>query len=375
MKSKTLLFIPLILAAILFLALGSTLHPALAQGGGGIFVDKQLGRTSPLVHVGEYITFTIRIRNDASFTVQQLPLSDNFNTTVLAYVDASIAPDVVDEAGGHLEWNDLTTAIGDMAIGQEVTLIVGFIAEHPQAAIVNAARVHDVVGSGGAISDTESIMDETESIGGSSPVDKQVWAGVQPQVGKPITYTIVITNDSYTTMTVAPVVDAYNPSWMTFSFGIPSPDVTDVVNGRLIWNDLTLYFGDLAPHQVVSITTVFTPLIVITEATNRVEVAGARDWYDNALDGGADQVPIVIVENDTTPVPTQAPTQAPESPASSPAESAPTPTLTPFPTVTPAPVLMPETGTAVGSMGWIWAVGFLLAAAGMGFLVLGRRQR
>ena len=78
------LIAPLILAAVALTALGLALsiQSARAQTGDDIYVDKQLGRADPVVHVGEYLTFTILIRNDTLFTITTLPLADT--TTVLS---------------------------------------------------------------------------------------------------------------------------------------------------------------------------------------------------------------------------------------------------------------------------------------------------
>jgi|GEM_PF-5934314 len=133
MNTKTCyrLLLPVCMAigALIALALAFSTHTVRAQGG--IFVDKRLGRADPLVYVGEYITFTIFIRNDTSFTVATLPLSDTFNAAVLRYADALPPPNSVDQGTGRLDWNDLTASFGDMAPGDSITVIVGFIAEHP----------------------------------------------------------------------------------------------------------------------------------------------------------------------------------------------------------------------------------------------------
>ena len=71
------LIVSLVLAtvALVALVLMVSSRSASAQPGGDIYVDKQLGRPSPVVYVGEYLTFTIFIRNDSPFTVTTLPLS------------------------------------------------------------------------------------------------------------------------------------------------------------------------------------------------------------------------------------------------------------------------------------------------------------
>jgi len=359
---RLLLTLALAAIALTTLTLALSTQSARAQNGDDIFVDKQLGRADPVVHVGEYLTFTILIRNDTAFTVTTLPLADTYNAAVLGYADAVPPPDVVDESAGQLDWADLTGFFGDLPPDREIVVVVGFIAEHPQTAVVNAAEVHDAVGTSGALSGTTSIDDGTESIGGSSPVDKELLAGLSPQVGQPLTFTVIITNDGFTTMTVAPLVDTYNPAWLAFNYAVPPPDRIDVSGGVLTWTDLTVWTGDVPAQASISVTTVFTALGATGDAMNRAEVVGASDWYGNDMGGGADDVPITIIG----PTPTPAPTATPEQKRDKDKEkSTPTPVvLTLTPTATPEVPLLPETGDAgQPSDGRLFAVLLGLGAA------------
>ncbi|MFL7792429.1 MAG: hypothetical protein AB8I69_09840 [Anaerolineae bacterium] len=335
----------LVLATVALVALGLMVSSrSVSAQSGDIYVDKQLGRPSPVVYVGEYLTFTIFIRNDSTFTVTTLPLSDTYNTTVLGFADATPPPDGANEGAGRLDWNDLTNYFGDLPPGASIVVVVGFIAEHPQPSVVNAAEVHDALGTGGALSGTNSTLTNTTSVGGSSPVEKDLLEGLIPQVGLPLTFTITITNNGFTTMTVVPLIDTYNPTWMAFSYAVPAPDIVDEVNGELTWLDLTNWAGDIPAHGTVTVTTVFTALIS-GDAVNSAEVSGASDWYENELTGGSDLVPITIIEGPPTPTPTTAPTSVPATrqpaPTSAPSASTATPGATP--TNTPIP-LLPQTG-------------------------------
>lgn len=361
-SSRKRIAVSLALAAVALVALIWILSAQFvrAQAGDEIYVDKQLGRASPVVHVGEYLTFTVLVRNDTVFTVTTLPLSDTYNAAVLGFADAVPPPDTVDEGAGRIDWDDLTTVFGDLAPGQAIVLVVGFIAEHPQTAVVNAAEVHDALGAAGALSGTQSIVSDLESVGGSSPVDKEMLAGLVPQVGLPLTFTILITNNGFTTMTVVPLVDTYNPAWLSFSYAVPPPDQVDAVSGVLTWLDITTWTGDIPAHGTVSVTTVFTALAAIDSTTNSAEVAGAIDWYGNDLAGGADSVPITIIGGPSpptaTPIPTATPTPVP--PTQKPRKPAPTPT----PVATPIPAsipFLPKTGGQV--MGEVVTGGMLVS--------------
>ncbi|MCP4543473.1 MAG: hypothetical protein GY832_40695 [Chloroflexi bacterium] len=338
--SKLIVALTLATAALTTLILALSIQSARAQTP--ILVDKQLGRANSTVYVGEYLTFTIRIVNNTAFTITELPLSDTFNADVLSFVDATpVMPDSEDPVTGELDWDDLTTFFGDQAPGQIIDIVVGFIAEHPEPVVVNAAQVQDAHFSDGSLGSATSVHTETESVGGSSPVDKELMAGLNPQVGQPLTFTITISNNGFTTMTLAPLVDIYNPAWMAFSYAVPPPDMVDQAAGILTWLDLTAQLDDIPPHGALRVTTVFTAMASAANMSNQAVVSGAVDYLGNELGGGVDNVPINIIPVSATaiptatPVPTARPTQQP-APTSTPAPAS-TSTPAPAPTSTPAP--------------------------------------
>ena len=315
---KKLLFIFLstiipvfIIATFVFMFSSQPLYAQTDQ----IVVQKRLGRASNLVHVGEYLTFTIRIENRASFTVTRLPLRDDYNADVLAYVDASYPPATVTTGAGtqQIIWPDLTDQVGDLAPGQVETVVVGFIAEHPAPAVVNRAEVFDVLGDGGGLPGANDESDGSESVGGNAPVDKRIATGANPIVGFPITFNITISNDGYTTMTVAPLIEDYDPVFLEYSYAVPPPDFIYTPTGVLTWTDLTNWFGDVPAFGTIDLTVVFTTLQSNANTTNRAYVQGARDWYGNDIAAGADDVPIFIIDGPATPEPTDEP--APSNPA------------------------------------------------------------
>lgn len=370
------LVVPLTLAFFLLHSFLS-LQPATAQSA-EIFVNKQLGRSNATVGVGEYLTFTIYIENRTNFTVTVLPLTDVFNNDVLGYADAMPPPDTIDLTAGQLDWTDLTTTFGDLGVGEGVTVVVGFIAEHPAPAVVNRAEVNDAVNGEGEIPSSGDDSDEGEAVGGAAPVDKDLLDGIVPEVGLPLTFTIQITNDGFTTMTVVPLLEDYEPEYLRFLSAVPQPDTVDEVAGELRWSDLTNWFGDLSAQEAITVLVVFEALAPIDVTSNRASTAGGRDWYENDLDAGEDQVPIRIVtgqEPTLTPTPTATAPAATATPSGGGGgddgdggggnEQQPTPT--PFPTVTPTPDIpetLPDTGippAAPMSINiWLVVLAFLL---------------
>lgn len=377
--NKLIVALALAAVALISLILVLSTQSTRAQSPDQIYVDKQLGRADSVVHVGEYLTFTILIRNDAAFTVTTLPLSDTYNATVLAYADAVPPPDSVDTGAGRLDWNDLTASFGDLAPGQQILVLVGFIAEHPAAAVVNAAEVHDAIGSSGALSGTTSIITDAQSVGGSSPVGKRLPADLIPRVGLPLTFTILITNDGFAPMTSAPLVDTYNPALLRFSYAVPPPDRVNAASGVLTWTDVTSWTGDIPAHGTISVTTVFTALAAVDNASNRAQVSGARDWYGNDLTEGNDEVPITIIEGpQPTPAPTATPLPGPTAtPGPAPTPLPAPPTTVPAATSQPAPppVHLPTSGQAADAVNTRLLGAALLCGTGITALIAVLRRK
>ncbi|MCB8950238.1 MAG: hypothetical protein H6653_19705, partial [Ardenticatenaceae bacterium] len=335
-----------------------------------ILVDKQLQRTDPVVRVGETLTFTIRIENQSAFTVTTLPLSDTFNIDVLGFANATPAPDSVDPATGRLDWTDLTTFFGDLPPGQVITVVTEFIAEHPATAIVNQAAVHDAQGNNGDLNGGDDTDNSGEAVGGSLPLEKRINEGITPTLGMPITFTISITNDGAITVTVLPLTENYDPAVIQFSNAVPPPDLIDEVTGILTWTDITTALGDLPAFGSVDVSVVFTALVATFDSVNEASISGAVDWFDNDLAGGADQVPITIID-DTAPTATPNPTNTPQP-------GAPAPTSTPTPTATATAVpaaAFPDTGIPPTTVAPVTAVLALIAALLPGSLWLWRQRR
>ncbi len=76
--------------------------------------------------VGDTVTYKIVIANTGDTRIDVLPLDDTYDGTILQYVTATVAP--TSSSSGSLHWDDLTTALGDVAPGNSVQLTVTFTA-------------------------------------------------------------------------------------------------------------------------------------------------------------------------------------------------------------------------------------------------------
>ncbi len=88
-----------------------------------IAITKTLTTPAP-IYAGQEISFTIRITNTGPSTVTVLPLGDWYDSTTLSFVSAVPQPNTA--VTGTLTWNDLTTALGDLAPGQAVAVVTRF---------------------------------------------------------------------------------------------------------------------------------------------------------------------------------------------------------------------------------------------------------
>jgi hypothetical protein len=354
----------LLLALALFLVAGLGLFRNLPESHaqGGIQVDKQLGRSSSVVRVGELLTFTIYITNTSGFTLTSVPMTDTYRADILGYAFSQpFEPDdqAIIGASGLLTWNNIAAPgmFGPIVDGQAVSFTIGFTAEHPATAIVNAAGVHDAQDESGSQSFDGNSQEENDAVGGAAPVEKRIEPpGFTPEIGLPLTFTVVITNDGAAVMTELGFVDRYDPTALIFYYAIPTPTLVLTDTGVISWVDLTDYFGDIPADTAVTVTTVFTALpgIGLIETANRAEVVGALDVYSNVLAPGSDQVPITIIgaptptptpghededeEEEATPTPTPVSTSTPTPVAG--------PLITPTPTYT-SPTYLPETGRPI----------------------------
>jgi len=380
MNVKSLFHVVLIsftLLLLVFISLWQVQQVSLAQGP--IEVSKTLNRNTNVVRVGEVLSFTIVLTNNSAFSLTNVTLVDNYDSSVLAF-DGAIPPqDYHDAATETITWT-IVSSTTPLAPGGVVSAIVFFTAEHPQTAVVNAARAEDLVSSSGQLTYTAEASRTQEAIGGAAPIVKSLYPpGSTGQVGLPITFTHLISNDGAAIMTVLPLTDTYDPTFLEFNYAIPvNPDITQPV-GTLAWPDLTTYFGDLPPFGSIIITTVFTATTQVVGGVNQASTEGAIDIYDNDLTAGADQVPITIIEAST---PTAAPTATSTDDDEDEEEATPAVTVTPFPTQTPAaitttttgPLYLPETGWHPVYK-WIIVPVFGLVLLALGWIIASRHKR
>jgi uncharacterized repeat protein (TIGR01451 family) len=213
--------------------------------------------TSGVARLDDQVQFKITVTNNGGRDIVELPLDDVFDIRYLEFIMAAPAPDVA--VAGTLQWRDLTSFLPRgfnrrLAPGQsfDVTVqfrVVGCPAEQP---VSNQAVVS------GAIDDAGN---ELYLASASSPLtvaclDLEVGtppARTQAYYGEQVDFLIVLRNTGNSPIVNLPLDETYDPTVFQFVSASPSPTTSDLVNGKLTWNNLAASMA-LAPGQRVTVS-------------------------------------------------------------------------------------------------------------------------
>ncbi|MGQ9804109.1 MAG: hypothetical protein ACUVSH_09770, partial [Anaerolineae bacterium] len=239
-------------------------------------------------------TYTIRITNTGQVTFDPLVLTDTLPAEfyyVIGSGDPS-DPDVIAEP--LLVWQNL----GPLAPGESITVTFAVTATPGITGTYWNVALAEGTTPGGVLTDTDdapvAIADPAIAL------DKQLVAfDTDELLPNYVTFTIIITNIGVSTIDVLPLVDVYDPYYLSFVTAEPYPE-EDADDGRLTWHDLTgpapNGFGrDLAPGESFQVTTVFSVVHDITTTVNTAIVEGPYDIYNNPANEPRDDEPIVNV--------------------------------------------------------------------------------
>lgn len=339
------------------------LKPTYAQSPTDITVVKVLNQPSPVVKVGQFISFTIYITNESTITLTHASLFDDYREDILGsfgMLGGDPGPTVINTAAGTMTWTNLISNpaasgyFSQLPPGQGISLTMQFQIEHPPTVpggltIVNQAQIRDAVFASGGGGNGSVISAPTVPItGGNATIVKNLTPPDQsPVVGQRLTYTIQMTNEGAIAITEAVVADMYNPAYLAFVTSTPTlPTFIDTQNGVISWTNLVS--PSLQPGQGISITVVFEVLQGGIEAVNRAELVSARDFFGNDLAPGSGEVGIIIIDDSTDNTTTNDDDDEDEDEVTAPsAPAVPTATATPAAqgVIGPnSPTQLPETG-------------------------------
>jgi uncharacterized repeat protein (TIGR01451 family) len=388
-----------LLVTLLYILVWLDTPEAWAQGSGtlSMAISKTLDG-SPVVTVGQYVDFTIRVTNTGTISITSLPVIDNYDAQVLRFDQSAPSPSTTDS--GQLTWTSLPTdaLVGPLQPGQTITIKTRFRVIGISDLTINRARIGDAVGQGGQIGGGGASQGGGKTEGGRVVLEKSLAPGLTPQSGRPLTFTITVRNDGAADLVKVPIQDRYQAEYLQFWKASPPPSQS--APGQLSWDDLLPQIGltRLRPNETITITTVFTALKALDAGMiNSAGAAGLRDEFQNELPAPRQaEVPIRIVPGpgQAQPTATARPRPRPSSQEATPVPETPTTELlTPTssaitvtaeitaaaavalagssPTATIVPAALPRTGTGTWVNSWL-LVALALIASGILIARFGR---
>jgi LPXTG-motif cell wall-anchored protein len=270
-----------------------------------------------LITVGQYLTFTIQIRNTGLVTVTVLPLIDEYDPAVLQPTLARFQPAPDTSLPGRLDWRDLTDlpGFGDLPPGGGFTLTTVFRAIGISDTVINRARIEAAVGSSGAGGGPAQSEGRGAVQGGKVTIEKALIADLVRADAPTISFRITVRNDGAADLVRVPVTDTFDPAYLRFVAAVPVPNSADPATGTLVWDNILTGVGvsRLQPGQVVTATTSFTVLAPIDNlVVNRIAGGDVRDEFGNAVQAPrqADVRIRIIGVADTRPTATPIPAES-----------------------------------------------------------------
>lgn len=114
-------------------------------GGASAPVEKRVAASQP-VETGQEVPFEIEIRNAGLVDLEEVPISDFYDPSVLQFLRAVPQPSSVNETQGVLEWSDLLAAAGvdRLRPGETIRISTVYLALRPIDASINQVRTRGV---------------------------------------------------------------------------------------------------------------------------------------------------------------------------------------------------------------------------------------
>jgi len=209
-----------------------------------LFLSKTLMDPQPSAVVSDTVTFRVAITNASGADMATLALSDQFDQQCLTFQSASLPPDHV--GAGTVSWNN----VGPLAAGGSRTIDVLFHADAVCPMAFNCADVTHAPPGGQTVH--AAGCDKVPILGGRPQlVVRKIRTSPSPTVvGDTVVWEIEVENTGSAAISAVPLHDGYQVAHFDFLSGTPAPSATDLIHGRLDWNNL----GSLAPGGKRTVT-------------------------------------------------------------------------------------------------------------------------
>jgi uncharacterized repeat protein (TIGR01451 family) len=236
---------------------------------------------------GPAVDYTLTITNVGDMLLNPVHVVDVLDVG-LTFIPGSATPVETSVVGQVITWDDVTSGAGlapggstQITFQAAVTTTIGTYVNHAVAAGTHAT---------GVVTDDDDVPVVVADP--SVALSKDILA--PGAVDGYITFTIHLSNTGPSVIEVLPLYDSFTGDIIYYD-GDPVADAIDNVNGTLTWNDLTTYFGDMAPGQSFVVETVFqiTSSGETFSATNVARVSNGIDEYGNPANDDQDRVDIV----------------------------------------------------------------------------------
>ena len=197
--------------------------------------------------VGTELVFRITVENDGEVDLVTVPVVDTYDTADLAFVSATAGG--VSITAGNVQWAN----IGPIAAGDSESVEVTFTALAAEPGDLNNAATVPSTPSGPL--PEEDADAPYEIVSPSYTITKTRTTAQEVEVGETVSFDIVITNDGNVPLTMVPLDDTWDATYL--SFVSASPVESTNTASSLSWADL----GPLAPNAKHTVTVNYEALV------------------------------------------------------------------------------------------------------------------
>ncbi|MCP4539016.1 MAG: DUF11 domain-containing protein [Chloroflexi bacterium] len=247
--------------------------------GPAIQIEKEVGASGWIALNVPSVAYTLTVTNIGDVTLNPVAVTDDLDPG-LNFISGSAIPTETSVTGQQIYWADVTAGAG-LAPAASTQIAFQITGPITPGIFDNFALAEGYIATGGSVTDTAtvSLLVDDPSVA----IDKTLTPpGV---VGDLVTFTIYIENTGPSAIAVLPLDDTFTGP-AVYVGGDPLPDSIDNINQQLMWDDLTVPFGqNLYPGQAFYVVTVFQLTNPTTYTMiNTVQVApGGMDVYGNPI--------------------------------------------------------------------------------------------